>query len=129
MWLQLYNWLGRRRTAKYAREVKASLSADEWRELEGIARRALQTDPVFRCLANPGSRDTIAPSRTGEAVGQLRQIVDFECAFTPDLVLSNPLITPYRRPAFRLIPKSHFSSIALVPIIITPRFRFEAFAC
>lgn len=131
MWGRLFNWYRKRVADAYALSVKGCLSTDEWNEIQEFARRCYQSDPTFRALTQKGA----ASDTTGTAASLLQANSrnvwgrpELEAVLTPDQVLANPLLTPYRRPAFRFLPAEQRESLKLTPILIAPRFGFNAFA-
>ncbi len=53
---------------------------------------------------------------------------ELEAVLSPERVLANALLTPYRRPAFRFLPAGQRGTLSLTPILVTPRFNFNAYA-
>ena len=131
MFVKLFNWYGKHTADAYAFRVKQSLSNDEWNELVELARRSYKSDPTFRVITQSGA----ASHGTGTAAMLLPAEPkstwggpELEAVLSPERVLANPLLTPYRRPAFRFLPAGQRDTLSCTPILITPRFNFNAYA-
>jgi hypothetical protein len=128
---RLFNWYGKRTADAYAVRVKQSISDEEWNELVELARRCYQSDPTFRVITQSGlGSDGSAPgamSLPAEA-NKMWGGPELEAILSPERVLANPLLTPYRRPALRLLPAAQREILNLTPILLVPRFNFNAFA-
>jgi hypothetical protein len=130
MFRRVFNWYGKRIANSYATSVKQALSNDEWDELVDVTRRGFQVDPTFRIITR--SRDPSTLTRTAALLQGDPDNAwgghELEALLSPERVLANPLLTPYRRPAFRFLPASQRESLSLTPILVVPRFSFNAFA-
>jgi len=127
----LNNWYGKRLSNRYASAVKARLTEEEWLELLEMSRSAQGTDPLFGTLTQSATSLDISPiefARLTRTLTTLRKSAEFDAAMTPESILGNPALNPYRRSAFRLLPSELRSTLMLTPIVVTPRFRFEGFA-
>jgi hypothetical protein len=126
---QIYSWHAKRIAGRYADEVKKRLTNEEWNELVALARTAHSADPWFRIVAPPLTPTTgDANGRENAQTGRKGQWPEYEAALDPEAILSNPFITPYRRPAFRLLPVETREKLFYIPIVATPALDFGAFS-
>jgi hypothetical protein len=128
---RIYSWYTKRIAAQYAKDLMSHLLEGELEELVALARTAHRADAWFSVMTATEGATKARPSRTSgsqEALHSLKKIPEWEAAMNPILILNNPYITPYRRPAFRLLPERFRSSLINIPIVATPQFHFEAFS-
>src|SRR6266542_3339554 len=106
--VRLVGWHYARRSSKYAKKVRASLSPDEIAELEEISSTAFDCDELSRQF-----REKADPAQVPHFLSSI---------FDPNPFARSSVILPYRRPALRFVPASERGALSLVPILVTSRY-------